>query len=292
VPDRQPFPAAVDVVVPVFERDRPPGRVEVTGDDDAGVRATPDPGPRWSLLLADAEGVPRVALGVGPGTVADRAEVTAGFRQHFYALAGAVREGGDGDGRPLLTVGLVDPLTSLWGRRPTRLDGVGYGAPVVDPDAVEDDRVAAWVADRWRPKILVATQTRVIEAVVDPGGTTVPSTPLISVEPHEPGTDLWLLAAVLCAPPVTAWLHQRGAGGGLSRGRIRPTASLIRQVPLPVDGPGWQTGATLARQASAEGAADTRRRVLVELGRVMTAAYGADDSVTAWWAGRLPRRRG
>jgi hypothetical protein len=41
----------------------------------------------------------------------------------------------------------------------------------------------------------------VIEAVVDPDGCWLPSTPVISV--HAPIDVLWLVGAVLLAPPVT-----------------------------------------------------------------------------------------
>jgi hypothetical protein len=286
VPDRQPFGAAVDVAVPVLERGRPrPVGLHVGAEIEPTV--VPNPGPDWSALLAAAEGVPAVDLEGAAGVVGDLAAATAGFRQHFYGLRGAVHEAAGSAGRPLLTAGLVDPLTSHWGRRGTRVAGTTYRAPVVDADAVEDRSVAAWLADRRRPKALVATQTRVLEVLVDPTGAMVPSTPVISVEPHDP-TDLWRLAAVLCAPPVTAWFHRLGAGGGLSPGRIRPTARQIRALPLPGDGPGWQAGAVLARRASQTADPGERRELLIELGAAMTAAYGADPAVTAWWRGLLP----
>ena len=40
--------------------------------------------------LADAEGVPRADLDDSTGVIGDLATVTAGFRQHFYAIAAAV----------------------------------------------------------------------------------------------------------------------------------------------------------------------------------------------------------
>jgi hypothetical protein len=304
VPDRQLFAASVDVVVPVFERagGDPSGGEEPGGVGDGSIdavtlhqgagdvepRTVPSPGSQWSALLADAEGVPRVHLDAGEGLVGDLAAVTAGFRQQFYGLAGAVSDGELTDGRPLMTVGLVDPLTSHWGRRTTRLAGNRYRSPVVDPEAIDDAEVAAWVQARQRPKVLVATQTRVVEAVVDPTGAAVPSTPLISVEPHDPDADLWLLAAVLCAPVVTAWFHRRGAGGGLSVGRIRPTAKLVREVPLPPDAPAWGRGAALARRASDEIDPVRRHELLLEVGGVMTTAYASRPEVTSWWTNLLP----
>lgn len=311
VPGHQVFEASVDVVVPVFERRVPSvasgstaalrGGVDApvtirVGGRDGGVETAeswtvPHPGSAWSALLADAEGVPRVHLDREVGLLSELAQVTAGFRQHFYGLADAVSDGDPTDGRPLVTVGLVDPLTSHWGIRRTRLAGAHYERPVVDPTMVDDLDVRDWVAARERPKVLVATQTRVVEAVVDPVGAVVPSTPLISVEPHEPEIDLWAVAAVLCAPPVTAWLHRRGAGGGLSVGRIRPTAKLIAAIPLPSDGVVWALGAEQCRAASAEPDPIRRRRLLEKVGSTMTQAYGFGSDVTAWWERLLPSTR-
>jgi hypothetical protein len=294
VPDRPLFAAAVDVVVPVFEHGAPRRDVVTLARggpaDAAALRRVPSPGPDWAALLADTEGVPRVDLGTGAGCVGEMADVTAGFRQQFYGLAAAV---GEADSDPteerlLITVGLVDPLTIHWGRRATRLAGTSFRRPVVDPHAIDDADVAAWVQARQRPKVVVATQTRVIEAAVDVSGSWVPSTPLISVEPHDADTDLWSLAAVLCAPPVTAWFHRRGAGAGLSAGRIRPTAGRVREVPLPSDRALWASGATIARRVATEPDPARRRALLLELGGVMAAAYGTDDDLTTWWADLLP----
>ena len=43
-------------------------------------------GPTWAPLIADAAGVPAVALAGGHGRLGDLATATAGFRQHFYGL--------------------------------------------------------------------------------------------------------------------------------------------------------------------------------------------------------------
>ena len=61
----------------------------------------------------------------------------------------------------------------------------------------------------------MASQTRVLEAAADPGGSWVPSTPAVAVVPHDPH-DVDRLTAVLCAPPVSAWVVGQAAGTALS----------------------------------------------------------------------------
>ena len=68
---------------------------------------------------------------------------------------------------PLVTSGVIDPLDDGWGRRPTRFAKRSFGAPSVLLDRV-DPSIDAWIRDRLVPKVLVASQTRVIEAIVDP----------------------------------------------------------------------------------------------------------------------------
>ena len=55
----------------------------------------------------------------------------------------------------------------------------------LDVDSLQTDApaVARWARKRQVPKVLVATQTRVLEAVADLDGQMVPVTPTVSVEP-------------------------------------------------------------------------------------------------------------
>src|SRR5690606_17219715 len=60
----------------------------------------------WTRIVTDRLGIPSLADGqlTVDGTVADRAHLNANFRDEYYALVGAVGEGGDGP--PLVTSGL------------------------------------------------------------------------------------------------------------------------------------------------------------------------------------------
>src|SRR5690606_1288855 len=153
--------------------------------------------PTWSRLAAAALGVPEVDPVVSGGRLGDLVRVTAGFRDQFYGLAPHVVEH---DGRPglapLVTSGLVEPGGVEWGRRPARVAGRRWMRPAVPlASLVGDPSLERWVHDRLRPKLVVATQTRVVEAAPDPEGRWIPGTPVLAA--HAEGDHLWRALAVL-----------------------------------------------------------------------------------------------
>ena len=285
------FDGHTQVCAPIVVRDRTTGLVH-RFVDRAVASATscslPADEASWGDLVADLIGLP-VAEPVAAGRVDDRAAVTAGFRQHFYGLAPGVGEAVDGRPlHPLVTTGLVDPLDCRWGRTPARFAGRRWERPVVDVAAVTaaDAAVGEWLAARQRPKLLVATQTAVVEVIVDGSGDLVPCTPLIVVEP-ESDADLWRLAAALTAPVISAVAARRTGGAARSMGRIKLSARQVAALPIPVDDDAWSAGADLARAIAAAppGTADR----WTELGRTMNRAYGIhDDGLVAWWWARHP----
>ena len=113
------------------------------------------------------------------GVLANWATATAGFRDQCYGLIPFVRDGLED--APLVTSGLLDPGRSAWGERPARFGGRRYLRPGIDLKALgaTDPRLAAWTASRQVPKVLLATQTAVLEAAVDEQGTWVPSVPVV-----------------------------------------------------------------------------------------------------------------
>jgi hypothetical protein len=157
---------------------------------------------------------------------------------------------------------------------------------VADVAAITEARVARWAAARLVPKVLVATQSKVIEAVVDPAGEWLPCTPVVSVEPDDPA-DVWPLAAVLLAPAVTAWALTRSVGTALAAGTIKLSASQVAAVPLPADDEAWVEGAAAARTAHATAYGPARRAALEALAHAMERAYASTPEVTAWWLARL-----
>ena len=278
-------------------------------DFDAGVRViaavvdvSPSPdGPwargEWSLLRArDAHDPPAVELR-SDGVVGDRATATADFRDQFYGVAAvAVDEQtvaehtGDRDRPRLVTCGLIDPALLRWGRGPARLARRAFAHPRAELSAL-DPRLGAWAAGRLVPKLLVATQTRILEAVADPAGDLLPVVPVISVV--APPESLWPLLAAVLAPPVAAHARRLHAGAALSADAIKLSARQVAALPLPVDHAAWDEGARAAREATEAGAAgdgDAWRAALDRLGVVMCAAYDVPASgLLGWWAERLER---
>lgn len=264
VPEGPGFSAAVDVCAPVLDVH--------AADPDASALAGPRETSPWSAHLARHLGVPAVHLPSGP-TIGVEAEVTAAFRDEYYGLAAAVREHADrAHGRPLITTGLIDVGRCAWGERPARVARRTWAAPVVDT-AVLTGRAAAWAARTDRPKLLVATQTKVVEVAVDEDGTWVAAVPVIVV--LAPSERLWPLAAALSAPPVAAWAAERTAGTALSAGALKLTAALVRAVPLPGDADAW-----------AEGAAALQAGDIETCAVAMTSAYSATGEVLDWWRDR------
>ncbi len=280
VDERPVFAASVRVCAPVLEVD-PEHR-------GGGANA-------WSERFADAVGIPLVRA-PSAAVVGDLATVIAGFRDEYYGLVDVVREHAVDDEAtaPLVTSGLIDWLGCSWGRRPARFAKRIWRAPVVDVVAL--DRAGAPAARRWVararvPKLLVAAQTRVVEAVADAAGSWVPSVPVLSVVPHDPA-DLWRLAAAVASPAATAWLLGRAPGTALARGALKVAAPDLLALPLPVDRGAWgDAAAAVCDLAAGPSSPAARDRFLA----AATAAYGAPPTVTAWWreragTGAQPRR--
>jgi hypothetical protein len=279
VDDGRVFAASVRVCAPVLER-------------------TATPGPeRWRELWADALRLPPAPVPAQGGpTLGDRAAVLAGFRDEYYGLAAVVRERWPDDApdgiAPLVTSGALGWATCTWGAAPARFAKRRWQAPVVDLARLAGEGsppARRWV-DRTRgPKIVVANQTRVVEAAVDRAGTWVPSVPALAVVPHAPG-DLWRLAAAVLSPAATAWLARRAAGTALDRRALRVAAPHLATLPLPADAAAWDAAAAALRRVGDDPGA--REEYLAAAG----AAYGAPE-LAAWWRSLdttrpAPTRRG
>ena len=278
------FAASVRVCAPVLVR---------RDGDGAGAGAD-----RWRDLWADALGLPALPA-PGGGVLGDLAEVVSGFRDEYYGLAGVVRERAVGDdmatAAPLVTSGALAWAHCGWGDAPVRYAKRSWRAPVVDLArlAAGDGTAAArrWVERTRAPKLVVANQTRVIEAAVDPDGAWVPSVPALAVVPRDPA-DLWRLAAAILAPAATAWLARRAAGTALTRRGLRVAAPDLAALPLPAgDAAAWDEAVTTVRALAADPGTDPGP-FLAAAG----AAYGAPE-LAGWWRDRqttrpAPARRG
>lgn len=287
------------------------GEVVIACGPSVAVEGRRPPG-SWGELAADALGAPPLPRslrgpaaptpadsGPGPRRLGELATATAGFRDEHYALVAACRESGVGeepDGRGtarLVTVGAVDPLWTAWGVAPIRFGGRDWERPVVDRSALPP-RIGAWLDRQLRPKVLLATQTRLLEPCLDRDGTAAPATPLIAV--HADPDQLARVAAVLLAPPVVAWAWRRWFGTAMAIDAVKLAARQVGELPLPADLDLWDEAATLlaapapgpAAGADPEVERAAARAVAVEVARLMTEAYGAEPSVLEWWRRRLP----
>lgn len=301
--DGQVFDAAVEVCAPVLVRGAPASRVRRWAGVDFDALADLERSPAvddWGRAGAVVLGVPSVSIS-GHRTVADLANATAGFRDQFYGFAPYVDEQAVDDptttepSHRLVTVGMIDPFRLRWGSTPFRFAGGRYTRPVLDIEslAAQDPSLTRWVEARQRPKILVATQTRVIEAWVDEAGDAVPATPVVSLEPANPD-DLWLLMAAIMAPGVAADLVASRFGTAMSVRALKVAARDIAAIPLPKNEQAWERGAEHARAlsqttlASAEVAASAAAQEFVA---AMGDAYGIDSTgLASWWRTGWPIR--
>jgi GNAT superfamily N-acetyltransferase len=133
----------------------------------------------------------------------------------------------------VVTTGMIDPGACRWGSAVARFGKRRWLHPWLDAAALSaaDPRIGRWVARLAVPKVLVASQTRVVEAVADQRGDVVPVTPTIAVLPAR-GDDLDLVVAALVSPPVAAWMRRRRAGSGMSAAAVRIGAADLLEVPL------------------------------------------------------------
>ncbi len=185
-------------------------------------------------------------------------------------------------------------MNDLWDRRPVKFAGNRFTRPMVDLDALNRDApaLAEWGSRVLVPKLVVATQTRVVELLVDELGDLWPSVPVVAVV--APLDQLWSLAAALASPAVTADCLRRHAGTALSTDAIKLAARQILDVPLPRDEAAWHEGTARLRAASeaaVRGHAEEWRDELWSFGAAMGRAYDVDDDLLEWWWRRLPAFR-
>ncbi len=273
----------------------------VQWNDDPVFEVECAPGEPWASLLAAGMGIPAVRGHPDPFgrtslvVVGDLARCTAGFRDEFYALAEAACESELAPERSLraVTVGMIDPAVLRWSDGSFRLAGNRFTAPRVDVARLADvsPRVARWARDRSVPKVLVASQTKVLEAVVDVEGDCVGVTPVVSVEPTGECPPA-ALAAMLSAPSNSARLATAAAGTGRNPSVLRVGARAVSGLIADRDPAVWQAAEHLWDRFES---CSTSRAVPArwhELGMDLDTLIGGghDEEVVSWWVDRLPRR--
>jgi hypothetical protein len=217
----QMFDAGVRVWAGVWEVGGAPGPVRrAFGPNFQTVEPIAMPA-QWTGLIAGTR-----APAAGDRALGDIATFTSDFRDQYYGLVNAVAD--DADGPPLITSGLIDRDECLWGRRPVKFAKRMFTAPRVQLAAL-DTKMRAWAELRLQPKILIANQTKGIEAVLDRDGEWLPSVPVITCL----STRLDDVMSVLHSEAATDWVRYHAAGSGLSAGSVRLSGRLLASIPLP-----------------------------------------------------------
>jgi SAM-dependent methyltransferase len=260
--------------------------------------------PTWGRIGAGTIGVPDVVVR-REHAISDLAHATADFRDQYYGLKGHLLNdadiedpGGEIDARypRLLTSGLIDPARSLWEERRTRVHKVSWMSPRIDRASLAcDAAMSGWIERRLVPKILLATQTRVIELVVDEEGVYVPGVPVITVVPKDPD-DLWRVAAALGSPVSTMLALRDHFGAAMSIGALKLSAKHALRLPVVRRGAALEEAADRLRAAHGASDDDERREYLLAYARACRgfAGLSARDSerVESWWIGRLTGQPG
>jgi hypothetical protein len=239
---------------------------------------------RWTRVVTTALGVPDVDASMidTDGVLGDRAELNANFRDEYYALVPAVSD--DADGPVFVTAGLIDPGRSMWGERPVKFAKQTFRRPRVDLSKL-DGRFPDWARRKLVPKVLVANQTSLVEAVADLEGDWLPGVPVTTITPRsgldDPIRTLREIEALLTSPVASAWCWHVGGGTGLSSTAVRLSPAILARVPWPAG----DLGPAVA--ALAEGDVDG-------CGVAVDTAFGLTgppaEELLSWWRAGLPRR--
>ena len=298
----QAFAANVRTCALALEATPSAGRVTVrraTGADFAAVApieadaARLAQGAGWAALVADLVGAPLLSIDLQSSVrLGAYCTATADFRDQYYGLVPFVGDDLPPSRPKLVTVGMLDPARCWWGRRPARFGGRAFARPRVDLPrlARADDALGRWARARLVPKVLLATQTRVLEPAVDERGAWLPSVPAISVLPL--AGRLWHVAAALASPVAAAAALHETAGTGLAGSAIRLAARGVTALPAPAEGADWDAAAVAFREASRARGGPGWRAGLERAAAASCCAYGLDAAGTAtlvaWWRERLP----
>lgn len=260
----------------------------------------------WSHLVAEASGIPNPRLKTA-GCVGDRAAVTADFRDQYYGLDGfliedgacdAARSAPDFEARfpPIVTTGAIDLAACRWGDAPMRILKKRWSAPRVDRERMtREGTLAPWMKTRLVPKVLIATQTKIVEVFADTTGRFIPSVPVLSVIPNDPA-DVLLLAAALAAPPIAALAMTKYSGAALSADAIKLSAKQAAAMPLPANRDVWERASVVFAEAQQAVEDSHRFERLCAFGALACDAYlieaAARTELLDWWQGRLGRIAG
>ncbi len=227
-----------DAQRPIAVSNCPPGP---QGAPKEPMRQTRGPAPQtWTpLLLPERPLLDAITSGAVPlDRLEDHTIVHGGSATGAaYDLRPLVQDQPDGQGLRLITTGLIDRYTDLWGQRQCRYLRQRFDHPrwPASPDVPKSvARARARQADT--PKILVAGLSKVLEAVCDPAGAMAGVVSTWVVRPRADGLlALWLLEALLNAPALSLVYMGRFRGKEMSGGNTTVGQRELKSLPVPAD---------------------------------------------------------
>jgi hypothetical protein len=235
----------------------------------------------WSPLVADSEPGAEALLWRNGATLDELCSIGADYTDQYYGLRGAVFESrvADPPARPhprLVTTGLVDPLRCLWGMTRTKFDKLPFDRPLVDLSRLSPE-MQHWAEGRLVPKLLVATQGKLMEVVLDHEGIYLPCVPVISVVVRDnQDVSVEEVASILLSPASFEYFRLTKTGSGLSNDAIKASAADLRSMPAPLDLiPVRAASHLLDALSEPDGRAEFRR--------LMNQAYGLPQTIGVAW---------
>jgi hypothetical protein len=195
----------------------------------------------WSELCRTRYSYPETAP--GPSTrLGDAFEVRAGLTaSEAYELRPHIDDSRDGAGAKLLTTGLIDPGTSLWGARRCRFLKADYLHPRVADSARDNPRLARRLARAERPKIIVAGLARRLECYLDLEGEYLAAvSTLVITHPRDDVAQLRSLQQELSAPRSAELVYRELGAHALGGGNITIRKSFLLDYPLQDSAGNWK----------------------------------------------------
>ena len=249
----------------------------------------------WAPMAAPALGLPDLPPLRCSEMLGTIATATADFRDQYYGLKPAIEDCGGTmpqGAAALITSGLLDPAHCRWSVAPVRIFKQSWAAPVIRLGNLSEE-MRRWAESRLQPKVLLPTQTRVLEPVLDEHGRWLPSVPVITIRTSN-ADDLPLVAALLASPIAAIIAMHRHLGAARSPQAIKVSASNVMNLPTPDNVAAWRQGGTSFVDAQNASNSDDRIKALTACARSIHAAFGigdaASDALVTWWRERLPKR--
>ena len=137
-------------------------------------------------------------------------------------------------GQKLITTGLINPNTPLWGATTCRYLKRDFTHPIIPESAPLPTSLAKRIAKSKRPKILLAGLSRTLESFLDETGQYTGAVATFSI--YHPADDLAALRALnahLLQPATTQTIKHHLGANALRGQHITLKKPFLQNLPLP-----------------------------------------------------------